>query len=118
MLLRGRLARFAGDMPKMSPLALLELGDAAGALGPGDDDRPGRGALDRAQGRASGTARRWRPGSGATCALPRRAQFARLVPNGAWAAEAAQVSYLWFLDALRCGEGLASLMASRAACWR
>lgn len=38
-------------------------------------------------------------------------EFARIVPRGAWAAEASQVSYLWFLDALRSGEGLNSLMA-------
>src|SRR6202044_731574 len=33
-----------------------------------------------------------------------------LVPRGAWAAEAQQISYLWFLDALRSGHGLAYLM--------
>ncbi len=37
-------------------------------------------------------------------------EFARLVPRGAWAAEASQVSYLWFLDALRSGNGLNYLM--------
>jgi len=37
-------------------------------------------------------------------------EFARLVPRGAWAAEARQVSYLWFLDALRSGTGLNYLM--------
>ncbi|HEY0300276.1 MAG TPA: FAD-dependent oxidoreductase, partial [Rhizomicrobium sp.] len=37
-------------------------------------------------------------------------EFARLVPRGAWAAEAFQVSYLWFLDALRSGTGLGYLM--------
>lgn len=37
--------------------------------------------------------------------------FARLVPRGAWAVEASQVSYLWFLDALRSGDGLEHLMA-------
>ena len=41
----------------------------------------------------------------------RGGQFARLVPSGAWAAEASQVSYLWFLDALRAGQGLTQLMA-------
>ena len=38
-------------------------------------------------------------------------EFARLVPRGAWAAEARQVSYLWFLDALRGAGGLDYLMA-------
>src|SRR4029077_12409712 len=37
-------------------------------------------------------------------------EFARLVPRGAWAAEARQVSYLWFLDALRSAGGLKYLM--------
>jgi monoamine oxidase len=37
-------------------------------------------------------------------------EFARLVPRGAWAAEARQVSYLWFLDALRGAGGLDYLM--------
>lgn len=37
-------------------------------------------------------------------------EFARLVPRGAWCAEARQVSYLWFLDALRNGTGLGYLM--------
>jgi monoamine oxidase len=37
--------------------------------------------------------------------------FGRLVPRGAWAAEASQVSYLWFLDALRSGQGLNYLMS-------
>lgn len=40
-------------------------------------------------------------------------EFARLVPRGAWAAEARQVSYLWFLDALRSAGGLAYLMGVR-----
>jgi len=38
-------------------------------------------------------------------------EFARLVPRGAWAVEARSVSYLWFLDALRSGDGLEHLMA-------
>jgi monoamine oxidase len=38
-------------------------------------------------------------------------EFARLVPRGAWAVEARQISYLWFMDALRSGDGLAHLMA-------
>jgi monoamine oxidase len=38
-------------------------------------------------------------------------EFARLVPRGAWAVEARQISYLWFMDALRSGDGLGHLMA-------
>jgi monoamine oxidase len=37
--------------------------------------------------------------------------FARLVPRGAWATDAQQISYLWFLDALRSNGGLEYLMA-------
>jgi monoamine oxidase len=40
-------------------------------------------------------------------------EFARIVPRGAWAVETRQISYLWFMDALRSGEGLAHLMAVR-----
>ncbi|HEY2178376.1 MAG TPA: FAD-dependent oxidoreductase, partial [Caulobacteraceae bacterium] len=36
--------------------------------------------------------------------------FARLVSRGTWAAEAGQISYLWFLDALRSNGGLEHLM--------
>ncbi len=37
-------------------------------------------------------------------------EFARLFPRAAWAVEARQVSYLWFLDSLRSGEGMEQLM--------
>jgi monoamine oxidase len=36
--------------------------------------------------------------------------FARLVPRGAWAIDASQISYLWFMDALRGAGGLTSLL--------
>jgi monoamine oxidase len=36
--------------------------------------------------------------------------FARWVPKGAFASEASQVSYLWFLDALRSHEGLGHMI--------
>jgi monoamine oxidase len=39
--------------------------------------------------------------------------FARLVSRGAWAVEASQVSYLWFLDALRSNGGLGHMMGVR-----
>ncbi len=37
--------------------------------------------------------------------------FARAVPRSAWAADANQISYLWFLDALRSNGGLEYFMA-------
>src|SRR5262249_39680987 len=36
--------------------------------------------------------------------------FARLIPRGAWCAEASQVSYLWFMEALRGANGLDYVM--------
>jgi len=36
--------------------------------------------------------------------------FARLVPRGAWAIDASQISYLWFVDALRSNGGLEYFM--------
>ena len=109
LLLRGRLARFTGDTPKMSLPALIELAmlqkrwDREMAAVPADAAWSAPKAaewdaqtLDTWIERHLRTAEAW--------------AFARLVPKGAWAADAAQVSYLWFLDALRSGEGLASLM--------
>ncbi|HEV2365848.1 MAG TPA: FAD-dependent oxidoreductase [Caulobacteraceae bacterium] len=39
--------------------------------------------------------------------------FARLVPRGAYAVEASQISYLWFMDALRAHQGLTRLLGIR-----
>src|SRR6185437_3113698 len=109
MLLRGRLARFAGDVPKMSALALVELAmlqrrwEREMRAVPADAPwtAPQAAAWD-AQTLDSWIERNLRTAEARA--------FARLVPKGAWAADAAQISYLWFLDALRSGEGLASLM--------
>jgi monoamine oxidase len=110
MLLNGRLSQFAGDVPRMSPLALLELAALQARW-----DRE----MKAVPAQAPWTAPKAREWDGQTLETWIRRnlrtaearQFARIVPRGAWAAEASQVSYLWFLDALRSGEGLASLMA-------
>ncbi len=110
MLMRGRLARFAGDVPKMSPLALLELAALQARW-----DREMKQVPVEAPWTAP-KAREWDSQTLETwinrnLRTAEAREFARIVPRGAWAADAAQVSYLWFLDALRSGEGLASLMA-------
>ena len=111
-LLAGRLARFAGDVPKMSPLALVELAmlqrrwEREMRTVPADAPWTAPKAAEwDAQTLDSWIVRNLRTAEARA--------FARLVPKGAWAADAAQVSYLWFLDALRSGEGLASLMSVR-----
>jgi monoamine oxidase len=109
-LLRGRLARFAGDTPKLSPLALVEL-----ALLQKRWDREMMTVPAEAPWTAPNAAE-WDAQTLDTWIrrnvhTAEARAFARLVPKGAWAADAAQVSYLWFLDALRSGEGLASLMS-------
>jgi monoamine oxidase len=109
-LLNGRLAAFRGDVPRMSPLALLELAALQARW-----DRE----MKTVPAEAPWTARKAREWDGQTLETWIRRnlrteearQFARIVPRGAWATEASQVSYLWFLDALRSGEGLASLMS-------
>ncbi len=110
MLLRGRLARFAGDTPKMSPLALVELAMLQRRWEREMMTVPAEApwTAPRAAEWDAQTLETW---IGRNLRTSEARAFARLVPKGAWAADAAQVSYLWFLDALRSGEGLASLMS-------
>ncbi len=107
--LAGKLSHTRTDTPRMSLLALLELArlqkrwDLDTAAVPADApwDAPKARAWDAM------TLESW------ILANLRTAEaraFARLVARGAWAAEASQVSYLWFLDALRSNGGLAHLM--------
>jgi monoamine oxidase len=109
-LLLGKLASFAGEVPRMSPLALIELAAMQKRW-----DREMMTVPAEAPWTAP-KAREW-DGQSLETWIRRNLRtaearaFARLVPRGAWAAEAAQISYLWFLDALRSGEGLNSLMA-------
>ncbi len=109
MQLLGKLTRFKGEVPVMSPLALIELAALQKRW-----DREMMTVPAEAPWTAP-KAREWDGQSLETWIVRnlRTAQareFARLVPRGAWAAEASQVSYLWFLDALRSGEGLNALM--------
>jgi monoamine oxidase len=107
--LRGKISRFKGDVPAMSPLALVELATL---------QRRWEKEMREVPADAPWTApkaREWDSQSLESWILKtlrtaEAREFARLVPRGAWAAEASQISYLWFLDALRSGEGLASLM--------
>lgn len=110
MQLLGRLAQFTGEVPKMPILALLELfrlqrrWDKDSASVP--PDAPWT-ALKAKEWDAM-TLDSWIEKNVRTRAA--RA-FARLVPRGAFAADATQVSYLWFLDALRSNGGLGYMMA-------
>jgi monoamine oxidase len=110
--LLGKLTAFSGDTPKMPFLGLVELARLQGRWDkdmntvPADAPWSARRAAEwDAQTLETWIARNLHTASGRA--------FARLVPRGAWAVEASQVSYLWFLDALRSGEGLAHLMAVR-----
>ncbi|MGN6515840.1 MAG: flavin monoamine oxidase family protein, partial [Rhizomicrobium sp.] len=107
--LLGKLVSFSGNVPKMPPLALIELAllqrrwDRETKMVPAD--APWTAA--RAEEWDAITLEGWILANVRTKAAR---EFARLVPRGAWAAEARQVSYLWFLDALRSGGGLDYLM--------
>jgi monoamine oxidase len=108
----GKLVSFTGAVPRLPPLALIEL-----LLLQRRWDRE----MNTVPAEAPWTAPRADEWDGETLEswivrnLRTRGarEFARLVPRGAWAAEARQVSYLWFLDALRSAGGLAYLMGVR-----
>lgn len=108
----GRLATFTGSVPKMPLPALIELGLL---------QRRWNRDMKTVPAEAPWSAKRAAEWDGQTLEswilanLHTRAgrEFARLVPRGAWAAEARQVSYLWFLDALRSAGGLDYLMTVR-----
>lgn len=107
--LLGKPVSFTGTIPKMPPLALIELAllqrrwerDCATL----PVEAPWNGP--RADEWDSITLESW---IAAHIRTKSAREFARLVPRGAWAAEARQVSYLWFLDALRSAGGLDYLM--------
>jgi monoamine oxidase len=110
MQLLGKLVQFTGAVPRMPLLSLLELAriqrrwdrDMATIPAAAPWTAPNAKAWD------SITLDSWIERNVHTKAAR---EFARLVPRGAWAAEARQVSYLWFLDALRSNHGLEYLMA-------
>lgn len=105
----GRRSEFTGTVPRLPPLALIELLFM---------QKRWERELKTIPAEAPWTAPRASEWDGQTLEswivknLRTRAarEFARLVPRGAWAAEARQVSYLWFLDALRGVGGLDYLM--------
>jgi monoamine oxidase len=109
MQLLGKRVTFTGTVPRMPFLSLLELAriqkrwDRDGATVPAQApwDAP------RAELWDSITLDTWIEKNVHTKAA--RA-FARLVPRGAWATDANQISYLWFLDALRSNGGLEYFM--------
>jgi monoamine oxidase len=107
--LLGRLVSFTGNVPKMPPLALVELAllqrQWAREMNTVLADAPW--TAPRASEWDGITLESWIVKNIRTKAAR---EFARLVPRGAWAAEARQVSYLWFLDALRSAGGLDYLM--------
>ena len=109
MQLLGKLTQFTGEVPKMPLLSLIELGllqrrwDRDMKTVPADAPW----TAPRAQEWDAMTLESWILAHIRTKAAR---EFARLVSRGAWAAESRQISYLWFLDALRSAGGLAYLM--------
>ncbi|HEY2481182.1 MAG TPA: FAD-dependent oxidoreductase [Caulobacteraceae bacterium] len=110
--LAGKLSHTSTDVPRMSLLALIELARLQKRWGLDMAQVPAEGpwAAPKARAWDAMTLESWIMGALRT----REARaFARLVSRGAWAVEASQVSYLWFLDALRSNGGLAHLMGVR-----
>lgn len=107
--LLGKLATFTGAVPRMPLLSLLELARL---------QKRWHRDMKTVPAEAPWTAPKAAEWDGQTLEtwilqhVHTRAarEFARLVPRGAWAAEARQISYLWFLDALRSSQGLDYLM--------
>ena len=107
--LLGKVTQFTGNVPRMPFLSLLELAriqsrwDRDGATVPAHApwDAPKAALWD------SMTLDSWIQKNVHTKTA--RA-FARLVPRGAWAIDASQISYLWFVDALRSNGGLEYFM--------
>jgi len=108
--LLGKIVHFTGNVPKMPVLALIELGLLQRRWDREMKTLPAEAPWDapRADEWDGQTLESWIVKNLRTKAAR---EFARLVPRGAWAAEARQVSYLWFLDALRNAGGLDYLMA-------
>jgi monoamine oxidase len=109
MQLLGKLTHFSGAVPRMPILSLIELYRIQKRWDREMNQVPAETpwTAPKAKEWDSITLETWIMRNVHTAAAR---EFARLVPRGAWAAEARQVSYLWFLDALRSGHGLAYLM--------
>jgi monoamine oxidase len=108
--LLGKTMKFTGAVPKMPLLSLIELGLLQRRwerdMKTLPTDEPWN--APHAEEWDGQTLESWIVSNIRTNAAR---EFARLVPRGAWAAEARQVSYLWFLDALRNAGGLDYFMA-------
>ena len=109
MQLLGKLTQFTGAVPRMPLLALIELYRIQKRWDREMKEVPADAPWNAPKAKQwdSITLESWILRHVHTAAAR---EFARLVPRGAWAAEARQVSYLWFLDALRSSHGLAYLM--------
>jgi monoamine oxidase len=105
----GKQTRFKGLVPKLPPLALLALYRLQKRWEREMKTVP-QGAPWTAPRAAEWDAMTLESWIVANVRTRHAREFARLVPRGAWAAEARQVSYLWFLDALRGAGGLDYLM--------
>ncbi len=108
--LAGKVTQFKGETPRMPILALLELARLQSRWNREMKTVPAEApwTAPKASEWDGQTLETWIERNLHTKAAK---AFARLVPRGAWATEASQVSYLWFLDALRTSEGLETLMA-------
>lgn len=107
--LHGRISRYKGDIPRLPLLALLELDRIdrrwkrdANSLPQGAPWRAARAAQWDAQSVESWITRNIRTRAAR--------DSARVVTRAVFCAEPAQVSYLFFLEILRQGHGLASLI--------
>ena len=107
--LTGKLVRSRADVPNMPPLALIELARLQKLWRRDMESVPAEApwTAPRAAEWDAMTLESWITAHLRTASA--RA-FARLVSRGAWAVEAGQVSYLWFLDALRSNGGLEHMM--------
>jgi monoamine oxidase len=109
MQLLGKLTQFTGAVPRMPLLSLIELYRIQKRWDREMKEVPADAPWNAPKAKEwdAITLESWILRNVHTAAAR---EFARLVPRGAWAAEARQVSYLWFLDALRSSHGLAYLM--------
>jgi monoamine oxidase len=112
MQMLGKLVSFSGATPRLPPLALVELLLLQKRWHREMAEIPPKApwTAPRAKEWDAQTLESW---IFAHVRTRSAREFARLVPRGAWAVEARQISYLWFLDALRSAGGLDYLMSVR-----
>lgn len=107
---RGRVGE--GDLPDLSPESMVEMAGMVAQWTCDSEAVPARTPWTAPDAAAwdSRTLETWIVENLET---PEARSFARLMPRSAWAADADQVSYLWFMDALRSGGGLEGLIGGR-----